>query len=607
MNLIRRNIDVFDENYPRLEKYAKSAEKCIDSGEYNLCMIYLGRIAETITKILCRRSNIPCDNDEPDLLRKLLDREQITQSIRQKIKAITELHYDASHEGYNSKTSCRRIYEAAVQLCEWFISVQRFDFLNSLMTTERYENTRYPFTKLAKFGRDTENNIYSLTRYGLLCVGNMGEEVCMLLTFKFIHMITAEKVNEFRTLEEANGRDINLRYIAEQLERDDPNLKTIAHRVRKLEQALRIKFLLHCGIIGEEQKNILQNMLEPRNGAVHGEIEIDGDNITYYTRRHDKFNMNAKKLLNDTQSLCVWLFRKFIHAGCIFTGRVESINANSIRVSSGPVYGFVSGENILEGHECETGKVYPFDVVSVEGNRINLGMKWMTLARRYRAYHNDQEVRAVVVSVEEGHGVNVEIRDGQEEGLGAFIPSFEMNNMNLSEGREINAKVKGFTVGKPYMFLTMKDVVQDEREDIEAITEITEEEKHELQKQFLRICMSGTEEEISRAISSGVNINVRNRSQATGLMFAAQRNTAHAVEILIDAGLDIDMQDIHGNTALIYAASYNNDDVVDMLIGKGAEVNIINHTGHKALNFARKNYRLNDTEALRVLEEQTKN
>ena len=67
MNLIRRNIDVFDEQYPRLEKYAKNAESCIDSGEYNLCMIYLGRIAEVITRILCRRSSIPCDNDESDL------------------------------------------------------------------------------------------------------------------------------------------------------------------------------------------------------------------------------------------------------------------------------------------------------------------------------------------------------------------------------------------------------------------------------------------------------------------------------------------------------------------------------------------------------------
>ena len=630
MNLIRRNIDVFDEQYPRLEKYAKNAESCIDSGEYNLCMIYLGRIAEVITRILCRRSNIPCDNDESDLTQKLFEHGQVTPNIRQKIDAISELHYDASHDGYNSRVSCTRMYEAAVQVCEWFISVQRFDFLKNLKTPEMYENTHYPFSKLARLGRDTDNNLYPLTRYGLLCLGNMGEEVCMLLTFRFIDMITADRVREFMRADEFNGRDINLRNIADELGRDNPDKKQIAHRVRKLEQALRIKFLFHCGIIGEEQKRILQNMLAPRNGAVHGEIEINGDTITYYTKRHEKHNMNAKRLLNDAQSLCVWLFRKFIHAGCIIRGRIETMSGSNIRVSCGPVYGFVSRENIHEGHECETGKIYPFDVVSVEGSRINLGMTWMMIARRYREYHNGQEVRAVVVSIEEGHGVNVEITDGQDEQeqwLGAFIPSFELGDITLSEGQEINAKVNGFSMGRPYMFLTMKDVEQENEEPVaepvvepvvEPVNEpaaaepesesesITEEEKNELQRRFLRLCMSGTEEEISRAISAGVNINVRNRTQATALMFAAQKNTADAVDILINAGLDIDAQDIHGNTALIYAASYNNDDVVDMLIGRGAEVNIMNHIGYKALVFAKRNYRLQDTDALRVLEEQTK-
>lgn len=722
MNLIRRNIDIFDEQYPRLKKYAKNAEACIDSEEYNLCMIYLGRIAETITRILCRRCNIPCDNDEPGLVQKLLEREQITQNISRKINAMMELHNDASNDGYNSGTSCRRMYEAAVQLCEWFISVQRFDFLKNLMLPEMPSDKKYPFSKLAKLGRDAENNIYPLTRYGLLCVGSMGEEVCMCLTYKFINMITAEKVRGFIELEDANGRDINLRTIAGELSNESPDVRRIAHRVRKLEQALRIKFLFHCGIIGEEQKNILKRMLEPRNGAVHGEIEINGDIITYYTRRHDRQTLNAKKLLDDTQTLCAWLFRRFISPGCIIRGRVESTGQNNMRVSSGPVYGFVRRGDIPEGHECITGNIYPFDVLSIEGNRINLGMQWMILAERYRRYHNGQEVRASVVSIEEGHGVNVEIKEeGYTEGLGAFIALSETGDMNLSEGQEINAKVNGFSIGRPYMFLTMKDVEQEnqvsnaenisglstETENNEPVIEpadepasepvavevtqpepepvdepasepapvevtqpepvvepepaavevtqpepaiepepehievtqpepaikpepepepvdepaikpepadepvpepeaITEEERKELQRNFLRLCMSGTEEEISRAISAGVNINVRNRSQATALMFAAQNNTANVIELLIDAGLDIDSQDIHGNTALIYAASYNNDDVVYMLITKGAEVNIMNHTGRKALIFAKKNYRLNDTEALRVLEEQTR-
>ena len=128
-----------------------------------------------------------------------------------------------------------------------------------------------------------------------------------------------------------------------------------------------------------------------------------------------------------------------------------------------------------------------------------------------------------------------------------------------------------------------------------------------LKGEFLKLCASGSEEEISLAIDANADIHVMNKSQATGLMFAAQKNTAGAVEILIDAGSDIDAQDINGNTALIYASSYNNDDVVDVLIERGANVNIMNHAGHKALSFALRNYRLQDTEALRKLKELTHN
>ena len=127
-----------------------------------------------------------------------------------------------------------------------------------------------------------------------------------------------------------------------------------------------------------------------------------------------------------------------------------------------------------------------------------------------------------------------------------------------------------------------------------------------LKSEFLKLCRSGSDEEIQQAINAGVDVNTRNKSQATGLMFAAQHNSASAVEVLIDAGADIDAQDINGNTALIYASSYNTDDVVDVLIGRGADVNIMNHSGYKALKFAKRNYRLFDTVVINVLEELTR-
>ena len=135
---------------------------------------------------------------------------------------------------------------------------------------------------------------------------------------------------------------------------------------------------------------------------------------------------------------------------------------------------------------------------------------------------------------------------------------------------------------------------KEEEEALDALRE-------ELQRDFLRICRSGTEDEIAEAVSAGVDVNVTNKAEATALMFAAKSNTAGAVEILIHAGAAVNAQDRSGNTALIYAASYNNDDVVETLIDAGADTDITNLSGHKASDYAAKNYRLSDTEAVRKL------
>ncbi|MBQ3457392.1 MAG: ankyrin repeat domain-containing protein, partial [Synergistaceae bacterium] len=134
-------------------------------------------------------------------------------------------------------------------------------------------------------------------------------------------------------------------------------------------------------------------------------------------------------------------------------------------------------------------------------------------------------------------------------------------------------------------------------EDEGALLEL----RAKLQKDFLKICRSGTEDEIAEAVSAGVNVNVANKSSATALMFAAQSNTAQAIEILVHAGAALNSQDDKGNTALIYAASYNHDDVVEALIDAGADRDIRNLGGLKALDYAQRNYRLIDTEAVKRL------
>lgn len=116
-----------------------------------------------------------------------------------------------------------------------------------------------------------------------------------------------------------------------------------------------------------------------------------------------------------------------------------------------------------------------------------------------------------------------------------------------------------------------------------------------LQRDILKICRSGSTEDLTQALDSGVNVNVRNKNSATPLMFAAQANTADIIDMLINAGAEINAQDKSGNTALIYAASYNSDNVVNALLDAGADKDIANNAGFTARDYALRNYRLNDT------------
>lgn len=138
----------------------------------------------------------------------------------------------------------------------------------------------------------------------------------------------------------------------------------------------------------------------------------------------------------------------------------------------------------------------------------------------------------------------------------------------------------------------------ESHQDSEEDRALLEAHRINLQREFLRICRSGTEDEIAEAVSAGVNVNTTNKSSATALMFAAQSNTAEAVEYLIHAGARINTQDAKGNTALIYAVSFNNDNVVAALLDGGADKEITNLEGRKAADYAVRNYRLDDSEVL---------
>ena len=70
------------------------------------------------------------------------------------------------------------------------------------------------------------------------------------------------------------------------------------------------------------------------------------------------------------------------------------------------------------------------------------------------------------------------------------------------------------------------------------------------------------------------------------LLDAAQDGDTNTVKSLLDAGGDVNLKDETGRTLLMYATLKNHKEVVQVLLDKGADVNARNTTGETALSFA---------------------
>lgn len=82
-------------------------------------------------------------------------------------------------------------------------------------------------------------------------------------------------------------------------------------------------------------------------------------------------------------------------------------------------------------------------------------------------------------------------------------------------------------------------------------------------------------EAVKALIRLGANVNARDHSGMTPLMFATTvTNSLELVNILIAAGADVKDQDKGGKSALDWAAFYGKVDVIKLLLDQGADPNI---------------------------------
>jgi hypothetical protein len=87
---------------------------------------------------------------------------------------------------------------------------------------------------------------------------------------------------------------------------------------------------------------------------------------------------------------------------------------------------------------------------------------------------------------------------------------------------------------------------------------------------------------------------------ATQLLEAAERGLSTEVSRLLSAGEDVNIRDDNGWTPLIAAASQGHSQTVALLIERGADINLKDYEGYTALRYARANGHTRVVEQLRA-------
>jgi len=110
--------------------------------------------------------------------------------------------------------------------------------------------------------------------------------------------------------------------------------------------------------------------------------------------------------------------------------------------------------------------------------------------------------------------------------------------------------------------------------------EICDIHKDKNKKLFLEACEDGNLKKIKEIFKkSKIDINYRNNSNKTGLIYASKNGHINIVKFLVENGADLNIQDINNNTALMFAIFYNNTEIAQYLITQGSDLSLRNIHG----------------------------
>ena len=556
---MKSQFSFLEHQFPVLAEYGIKAEQALGK-DNNICLLNLGRIAENITETLCRRNNISIDKttNPPD---KLLEAGVINENICLKINTLTEIKEDAANLNYSSESAATRLISTALELCKWFISdenIRRFAFLGDLFP----DNAPFPtLAPLAEYGSEAEENLFTNTRYCLLCLGDIEEAIVDILL---------------------NRNGANLHY--------------------SLDQDKRINLLFNVvGMNNKDKIDTLHNIRQIRNDAVHSRYDSESETI---------------QALDETLNLCEWLFKFIVSPGDFMRGVISEITPEGLTISTGKITGFVPLQEIPPEDSADLSAAFTigeyriFRVTGVDTDgRITLSLNqaltdpWTNMARRYKKYSVGQLVNVRVKRLAEKFGAFVDVNDGGEE-LQARIPKSEFGTYTnpprardtLRTGDTVQALVQWVSPEHyPYMLMSIAEAENYTPANTPTTKTTPPKTPSMPDNEFRIFCRRATHLQIIRELDSGANPNAANNLGTTALMEAAKNNSdVRVIRELLEAKAQINAKNRDGNTALIFAAAQNTPEVVKLLCEKGAETGILNEDGKKALDYARENTKLND-------------
>jgi Ankyrin repeats (3 copies) len=96
-------------------------------------------------------------------------------------------------------------------------------------------------------------------------------------------------------------------------------------------------------------------------------------------------------------------------------------------------------------------------------------------------------------------------------------------------------------------------------------------------------------EKAAALLSSGADVNIRDKDGTTPLMWAVEKNSLEVVKGLLDNGAEVEAKDNNGQTALMDAAYWGHLELVELLVEKGADVNAKDEHGRTAMTWASRN------------------